>query len=153
MEGEPATNLSEIEADSVKLWNAASKRWVDVRDIFVEKAQITSPVEVVVPVMDEVDTYLVYPNATSKQVPALDGLLAYIAQQKLGGAAGVTNRYVSVKRKNFFTYEGDTHVTKKAVTMHVVRRPVFTDIFAPTFVNKKVINMKIVRPTYILDGI
>jgi len=148
MEEQPATNLSEVAADTVSLWNAASKRWVEVRDIFVEKAQITSPVEVSVPVMDEIDTYLAYPNANSKQVPALDGILAYIAQQKLGGA-GVTNKYFSVRRKNYFTYEGDTHVTKKAVSLQVVRRPVFMDVFAPTFVTKKILRQKIVRPTII----
>ena len=57
----------------------------------------------------------------------------------------MTNRYVSV-----FTIEGDTHVTQKAVTLQVVKRPVFMDIFAPTFVTKKIINQKVVRPTIIL---
>ena len=145
MEEQPATNLSEVAADTVSLWNAASKRWVEVLDIFVENAQITSPVKVSVPVMDEIDTFLAYPNANSKQVPALDGILAYIAQQKLGGA-GVTNKYFSVRRKNYC----DTHVTKKAVSLQVVRRPVFMDVFAPTFVTKKILRQKIVRPTIIL---
>ena len=94
MEEQPATNLSEVAADTVSLWNAESKGWVEVRDIFIEKAQITSPVEVSVPVMDEIDKFLAYPNANSNQVPALDRILAYIAQQKLGGA-GVTNKYFS----------------------------------------------------------
>ena len=136
MEEQPATNLSEVAADTVSLWNATLKRWVEVRDIFVEKAQITSPVEVSVPVMDEIDTFLAYPNANSKQVPALDGILAYIALQKLGGAGFTNNKYVSVRRKNYFTYEGDTHVTKKAVSLQVVRRRVFMDVFAPTFITK-----------------
>ena len=69
MEDRSATNLTEVAADSVSLWNATSKRWVDVRDSFVEKAQITSPVEVVVPIMDEIDTFLAYPNANSKRCP------------------------------------------------------------------------------------
>ena len=149
MEDRSATNLTEVAADSVSLWNATSERWVDVRDIFVEKAQITSPVEVVVPVMDEIDTFLAYPNANSKQVPALDGILAYIAQQKLGGAAGVTKRYVTIHRKNYSDFEGDSHVTKKAVSLQVVRRPVFMDVFAPTFITKRILRQKIVRPTII----
>ena len=120
-----------------------------MRDVFVTKGQITSPVTVSIPVADEVETFLTYPNATSNQVPALDGMLAYIAQQKLG-AGNVTNRYVTVKRKNFFTTEGDTHVTQKAITLQVVKRPVFMDIFAPTFVTKKIIKQKVVRPTIIL---
>ena len=56
MEDRSGTNLTEVAADSVSLWSSTSKSWVDVRDIFVEKAQITSPVEVIVPVMDEIDT-------------------------------------------------------------------------------------------------
>ena len=147
-----ATNLTEIAADSVRIWDASSRRWAEVRDVFVTKGQITSPVTVSIPVADEVETFLAYQNATSSQVPALDGMLAYIAQQKLG-VGSVTNRYVSVKRKNYFTYEGDTHVTTKAVTVQVVKRPVYVDVFAPTFVTKKVIQQKVVRPTYILDGI
>ena len=135
------TNLSEIAANYVRIFDASSKRWTDVRDVFVTKGQIT--------VADEVETFLTCPNATSNQVPALDGMLGYIAQQKLG-AGNVTNRYVTVKRKNFFTTEGDTHVTQKAVTLQVVKRPVFMDIFAPTFVTNKIIKQKVVRPTIIL---
>ena len=128
---------------------ASSRSWTDVRDVFVTKGQITSPVTVSIPVADEVETFLAYQNATSNQVPALDGMLAYIAQQKLG-VGSVNNRYVAVRRKNFFTIEGDTHVTQKAVTLQVVKRPVFMDIFAPTFVTKKIIKQKVVRPTIIL---
>ena len=144
-----ATNLSEIAADYVRIFDASSRRWTDVRDDFVTKGQITSSVTVSIPVADEVETFLTYPNATSNQVPALDGMLAYIAQQKLG-VGSVNNRYVTVRRKNFFTIEGDTHVTQKAVTLQVVKRPVFMDIFAPTFVTKKIIKQKVVRPTIIL---
>ena len=107
-----------------------SKTWVDVRDIFVAKTQITSPVEVVVPVADEIDTHLVYPNPKANQVPALDGILAYIAQQKLGGAAGVTNKYFSVRRKNYSIFEGDSYITKKAVSMSASGVP-FTRTSSP----------------------
>ena len=62
----------------------------------------------------------------------------------------MNNRYVAVKRKNFFTIEGDTHVTQKAVKLQVVKRPVFMDIFAPTFVTKQIIKQKVVRPMTIL---
>ena len=75
-----ATNLSEIAADSVSLWDAKFRSWVNVRNVFVDRALVTSPVSVQIPVADEVETLLLYPNATSSQVPALDGLLAYIAQ-------------------------------------------------------------------------
>ena len=146
---QPATNLSEIAADYVRIFDANSRSWTDVRDVFVTKGQITSPVTVSIPVADEVETFLAYQNATSNQVPALDGMLAYIAQQKLG-AGSVTNRYVTVRRKNFFTIEGDTHVTQKAITLQVVKRPVFMDIFAPTFVTRKILKQKVVRPTIIL---
>ena len=79
-----ATNLIEIAADSVRIWDSSSRRWTEVRDVFVTKGQITSPVTVSIPVADEDETFLAYQNATSNQVPALDGMLAYIAQQKLG---------------------------------------------------------------------
>ena len=144
-----ATNLNEIAADSVSLWDAKSRRWVDVHKVFVASGQITSPVTMSIPVADEVETFLAYPNATSTQVPELEGILAYIAQQKLG-AGNVTDRYVTVRRKNFFTIEGDTHVTQKAVTLQVVKRPMFMDIFAPTFVTKQIIKQQVVRPTIIL---
>ena len=48
-----ATNLTEIAADSVSIWDASSKRWTEVRDVFVTKGQITSPVTVSIPVADE----------------------------------------------------------------------------------------------------
>ena len=144
-----ATNLTEVAADSLSIWDARSRRWLDVRDVFVDKAQITSPVTVTIPVADEVETILTYPNATSEQVPDLQGILAYIAQQQKLVGTGMTNRYVSVKRKNFFITEGDTHITKKVVTVQVLKRPVFMDVFAPTFVNKKIIKQRVVRPTII----
>ena len=75
-------NLSEVAADYVSLWDARSRSWINVRDVFIEKAQITSPVTVNIPVADKVETLLVYPNATSGQVPDLEGILAYIAQQQ-----------------------------------------------------------------------
>ena len=61
----------------------------------------------------------------------------------------MTNRYVTIHRKNYSVFEGDTHVTKKAVSLQVVRRPVFMDVFAPTFITKRIIRQKIVRPTII----
>ena len=82
MDAFSATNLSEVAADSVSLWSATSKGSVDVRDIFVAKTQVTSPISVRIPVGDEVATLLQYPNATSSQVPALDGITAYITQQE-----------------------------------------------------------------------
>ena len=68
MEAFSATNLSEVAADSVSLWSAASRSWVDVRDVFVEKTQVTSPVSVQIPVADEIDVVLQYPNPNSHQV-------------------------------------------------------------------------------------
>ena len=47
-------HLVEVAADFVSLWGSKSKVWVNVRDAFVEKGQITSPVTVTIPVADEV---------------------------------------------------------------------------------------------------
>ena len=149
---QPATNLTETPADAVSLWDAGSKSWANVRDVFVNATFIASPSVVAIPVADEVETRLVYENPTSNHVPALDGILAFIKQEKLAGP-GVTNRYVSVKRKNYFISEGDEHITKKAVTVQVVKRFAFLDVYAPTIISKKAIKQKVVRPTYILEGI
>ena len=154
MDGLPATNLSELAADSVSLWSSATKSWHDVYDVFVEKTQITSPISVHIPVGDEVDTLLHYQNPTSKQVPALDGILAYIAQQKLSGGTGtgVTNRYVTINRKNMMIYEGDSYITSKQVVVHTVKRSQFIDVFAPVFIVKKIKTLKVVRPVYIFEN-
>ena len=108
-----ATNLVEVAADFVSLWNPKSRSWVNVREVFVEKGQITSPVTVTIPVADEVETLLTYPNPTAAQIPDLKGLMAYLEQQQRLAGPGVTNKYVNVKRKNYFIFEGDTHITKK----------------------------------------
>ena len=154
MDALAATNLSELAADSVSLWSSATKSWHDVYDVFVEKKQITSPISVLIPVRDEVDMLLQYPNPTSKQVPALDGILAYIAQQKLSGGSGtgVTNRYVTINRKSMTIYEGDSYITTKQVVVHTVKRPQFIDVFAPVFVVKEIKTLKVVRPVYIFEN-
>ena len=123
-----------------------------MHDVFVDKAQITSPVTVSIPVADEVETLLTYPNTKSGQVPDLQGNLAYIAQQQKLVGTGVTNKYVRVKRKNYFICEGDTHITKKMITVQNVKRPTFTDVYAPTLTTKKVIHQKVVRPTIINEN-
>ena len=145
-----ATNLSEIAADSVNLWDAKSRRWADVREVFVGKGQITSPVTVSIPGADEVERFLAYPNVTSNQVPALDGMLAYIAQQQKLGAGCVTNRYVSVKRNNFFTTEGDAHITTKSgYTASRETARVHGRLRADVHHQERILRQKIVRPTII----
>ena len=145
-----ATNLSEIAANYVRIFDANSKRWTDVRDVFVTKGQITNPVTVNILVADEVETFLAYPNATSKQVPALDGMLAYIAQQKLG-VGSVNNRYVTVKRKNFFTIEGDTHTSLNYwLRCKSSSGPCSWTSSRRRSSRKQIITQKVVRPTIIL---
>ena len=147
-----ATNLVEVAADFVSLWNPKSSSWVNVREVFVEKGQITSPVTVTIPVADEVETLLTYPNPTAAQIPDLKGLMAYLEQQQRLAGPGVTNKYVNVKRKNYFIFEGDTHITNKLITVQNVKRPTFTDVYAPTLTTKKIIHQKVVRPTTIFEN-
>ena len=100
-------------------------------DVSVEKALGISPTTVQIPVGNEVETVLQYPSATSSQVLAQDGILAHIDQQK--DSVGVMSLYVTMRRSNCFTFEGDAHVTKTAVLMHVPRRPVLIHVFCTEY--------------------
>ena len=77
------TNLSEVNADFLRLWQPAARNHEDVREIFVDKGAIIEPTVVETPIggTGEVDTSLEYPGATNEQVPALQGLLDYLGQQ------------------------------------------------------------------------
>ncbi len=97
------TNLSEITADFVRLWDGEALQHKDVRELFVQQASVVSPQAVEVQVGQETDTELIYPAPTDEQVPGLKGLLEYIDAR---GTGGVVNRHISLKRKHFHLQEG-----------------------------------------------
>jgi hypothetical protein len=97
------TNLSEITADFVRLWDGANLRHKDVRELFVLQASVVAPESVELQVGQETDTELVYPAPTNEQVPGLKGLLEYIDAR---GTGGVINKHYSTMRKHFTLQEG-----------------------------------------------
>jgi hypothetical protein len=97
------TNLSEITADFVRLWDGGALRHKDVRELFVHTASVVAPELVELQVGQEIDTELVYPAPTNEQVPGLKGLLEYIDARETGG---VVNNNYSIKRKHFTLQEG-----------------------------------------------
>ena len=109
------TNLSEVTADFVRLWDSSALQHKDVRELFVHRSSVVSPDLVEIQVGQETDTELVYPAPTDEQVPGLKGLLEYIDAR---GAGGVVNKHVSLKRKHFHLQEGPVQQVQQQVTRH-----------------------------------
>jgi hypothetical protein len=107
------TNLSEVTADFVRLWDGAALQHKDVRELFLHKQSVVAPESVELQVGQETDTELVYPAPTNEQVPGLRGLLEYIDAR---GTGGVVNKHVSLKRKHFTLNEGSVHQVQQQVT-------------------------------------
>jgi len=146
MEG-ALTNSADINADTVRLWNAAKRRHEEVRDILVPKVAVVDPQKVQLFIQDEVDTVLQYQNVQEGQVPNLAGLLEYLKQ--IGGAGSTVNRYTTTYKKNFLTQQSDLHVFQR--NLQNVRKQYRTsvEIYAPVLYQKRVQNLKVVRPVYI----
>ena len=70
------TNLSEITADFVRLWDSSALQHKDVRELFVHKSSVVAPELVELQVGQEIDAELIYPAPTNEQVPGLKGLLS-----------------------------------------------------------------------------
>jgi hypothetical protein len=96
---EPTTNLQDVAADRLSIFNPEKRRHEDVREVFLNVSQITEVTSFAQPVGDEVDIILTYPHPQSGQVPDLAGIVAYIEQEKLGAGA-VNNKYYNINRTN-----------------------------------------------------
>jgi hypothetical protein len=160
------TNLSEVTADFVRLWDGGAHR--EVREMFVNKQAVVAPQAVEVQVGQETDTELVYPTPTDEQIPGLKGLLAYIDGRGTGGP--VTKNY-TVKRKHYTVNEGAVQQVQQHKTLHThtheqlctiehhsyqktiktVKRTNLTvlEVFAPVLLVKQVRNVRVTRPIYI----
>ena len=145
MEG-ALTNSADINADTVRLWNGAKRRHEEVRDILVPKVAVVDPQRVQLIIQDEVDTVLQYQNVVDGQVPNLKGLLEYMGQN---GGGGTVNRYTTAYRKSFLTQQSDLHVYQR--NLQNVRKQYRTsvEIYAPVMYQKRVQDVKVVRPVYI----
>ncbi len=109
------TNLSEVTADFVRLWDSSALQHKDVRELFVHKSSVVSPELVELQVGQETDTELVYPAPTDEQVPGLRGLLEYIDAR---GTGGVVNKHYSLKRKHFTLQEGPVQQVQQHRVQH-----------------------------------
>ena len=94
----PATNLTTVVADSVSVWSPALRETRDLHEIFVGVGAVVEPTTVLVPNADAVENELRY-NPSPGQVPALDGMISYIAQET--AKPGTVNKYYTTNRKHY----------------------------------------------------
>ena len=93
------TNLQDVAADRLSVFNPDTRRHEDVRDIFLNVSKIKEATSFAQQVGDEVDIILTYPDPQPEEVPSLAGIVAYIEQEKLG-AGSVNNKYYTIHRTN-----------------------------------------------------
>ena len=120
VEASATTNLSEVAADFVSLWNPAALRHEEIRDIFVPQSAVVEPTEVQIPVGDEIDTTLVYSEPSNEQVPGLKGLLEYLEQ--IEGPGGTVHKHYNITRKGFALNAGDTHYLNRQTLFRIARQ-------------------------------
>ena len=147
MEPSPTTNLSEVDADYLRLWQPAARTHVDVRELFVAKSQIVEPTETHVPVgNDEVQAVLEYPSPSNEQVPDLKGLLDYMEQRN---PASTINKFYTIHRRQKTELLGDTHVIVRKTVKQVRNVRVHVETYAPTLLQRTRVTQKVTRPIYI----
>ena len=96
------TNLTTITADAVSIWKPAAQDSQDLHQIFVGTSAIVEPHLVSIPTADAVETELRYTPGPGL-VPAVDGMLAYIAQET--AKPGMVNKYYTTTRKHYHFIE------------------------------------------------
>jgi hypothetical protein len=99
-----STNTTNIAADSVVVWNANSKAFVDVLDLF--KHNLVEPDIVNVPTADAAETALRYTDLSSVKAPAVDGLMRYISQET--ARTGTVNKYYTTNRRTYNIIQSDS---------------------------------------------
>ena len=101
---DPSTNTTNIAADSVVVWNAGSKAFIDVLDLF--KHNLVEPDIVPAPTPDVAETALKYTDLSSVKAPAIDGLLQYVSQET--ARTGTVNQYYSTSRRTYNIVQSDS---------------------------------------------
>ena len=96
---EATTNLQDVAADRLSIFNPEKRRHEDVREVFLNVSKITEATSFEQQVGDEVDVILTYPHPRPGDVPDLAGIVAFIEQEKLG-AGSVNNKYYNINRTN-----------------------------------------------------
>ena len=108
---------------------------------------VVDPQVVRIVVQDEVDTLLQYQNVVDGQVPNLPGLLEY--RMQIGGGGGTFNRYTTTNRKRFLMQQSDLHVYQRNLLNVSKQYRNIVEIYAPVLYQKRVTNLKVIRPVYI----
>jgi len=101
---DPATNTTNISADSVLVWNASNKAFVDVLDLF--KHNLVEPAVVPTPTADAAETALRYTDLSAVKAPAIDGLIQYISQET--ARTGTVNKYYTTNRNTYNIIQSDS---------------------------------------------
>ena len=96
------TNMTTITADAVSIWNPAAQDSQDLHQIFINTSAIVEPHLVSIPNADAAETELRY-NPGPGLVPALDGMISYIAQET--AKPGTVNKSYSTTRKPYHFLE------------------------------------------------
>ena len=148
VEASTKTNLSEANADYLQLWQPAVTNHVDIRGIFVDKSQVTTPDVVQTPVGNgEVESSLVYNSPNNKQIPALKDLLDYLAQYP----NGTVNKYYTINRTQQAVFNGDTQLLNRQVIKKTRNQRVTIEQHAPITIHRTKVTNKIARPIYIFN--
>ena len=99
-----ATNLTTIVADSVSVWSPAARDTRDLHEIFVGTSAVVEPTSVPIPNADAVEAELQCTAPGPGLMPALDGMVSYIAQET-SKTTGVTNKFYTTNRKHYHVIE------------------------------------------------
>jgi hypothetical protein len=103
---EATTNLTDVAADRITIWNNEERSQQDIREIFVNNEQVKRATRFEQQVGDETDIVLVYEAPSNSEVPSLKDIVDYIAQEKLGADATV-NKFYSINRRNVALIQQD----------------------------------------------
>ena len=98
-----ATNLTDNVADTVSIWSPAAQNTLELHESFLSNDDVMEPAVVAKPNAEAVETELQYTSPGPAQVPALDGLVNYIAQET--AKPRVTNKYYTTTRKHYHFIE------------------------------------------------
>jgi len=150
VEASPTTNLAEVNADFLRLWQPSQRNHEDIREIFVDQGAIAAPTTVETPVGNgEVETSLEYENPTDEQIPGLKGLLDYLAERY---PCSEINKYYTINRTHRHQNLGDTHVFVRKTTKQVRNVRLLVETYAPTILHRTHVAQKITRPIYIFEN-
>ena len=107
---DPSTNLSDLTADRVRLWNPEERRHESTDDRYLARRNVRQTKTVEIPIgQGEVEERIVFEDPQSDlDVPGLNSLLAYLDSLSLGGG-GEVHKHISNYRRYLFAPPLDVH--------------------------------------------